>query len=95
MSRSRRVFASVLLSAALLSTAPAFAGGREPAQMAGEIRGVFSSLWQALSGLLPTFDAGRAGMDPDGAPTSDSGVTSPTSSSESETDGRAGMDPNG
>jgi hypothetical protein len=94
MSHSKRVLASVLLVAALLSASPAFAAGREPSWMPGEVRNVFAFLWQALGELLPVFDQTRAGMDPNGTPTPDSGTTSSPSSG-SETDGRAGQDPNG
>ncbi|HEX7183175.1 MAG TPA: hypothetical protein VF756_15145 [Thermoanaerobaculia bacterium] len=94
MSRSKRGLASVLLVAALLSASPAFAAGREPSRTFGEVHGVFAFLWQALSEFLLAFDQTRAGMDPDGSPTPDSGTTS-SPPSEGETDGRAGQDPNG
>jgi hypothetical protein len=101
MRRRSRFRALTLLVVVALSAAPSLAGGREMARRSTEARGVFASLWQALSEFLPlpgkdrgAWDSngalvkGRGTIDPDGAP-------APAAPAESESDGRSTIDPNG
>jgi len=86
MRRRSRFRVSALLLAVVLSAAPAFARGHQPPPPAA-VRGLFSSLWQALGGLFPALPKGRDTIAPNGATS--------TAPAGSETDGRAGQDPNG
>lgn len=86
MGRRSRFRASTLLLAVVLSAAPAFARGHQPPPPK-VAQGLFSTLWQALNGLFPGLTKGRDTIDPNGATS--------TASAGSETDGRAGQDPNG
>jgi hypothetical protein len=92
MSRSRRFRASTLLVAVVLSTAPVFAGGHEPARTVREVHGILASLWEALSGFLPALSKGRSTIDPNGAPTDGRGTIDPNGAT---TDGRGTIDPDG
>ena len=109
MRRSSRFRASTLLLAVVLSAAPAFARGHQPVPPA-EVHGFLSSLWNALSGLLPmhtkgrgTIDPnggltdGRSTIDPNGGLTDGRGTIDPDGAATipATTDGRAGLDPNG
>src|SRR4051812_26392390 len=99
MRRSSGFRASALLLAVVLSAAPAFARGHQPASPSA-VQGLFGSLWHALEGLFPALTKGRAGMDPDGALTKGRGTIDPdgvtsTAPAGSETDGRGTIDPNG
>src|SRR5215213_2961380 len=84
---------------ALLTTAPAFARGPEPARQG---RGLLSSLWSSLLNALPSLDKGRGTFDPNGSPAPETdgrstldpnGSPAPESGPADATDGRAGMDP--
>ncbi|HEY2294837.1 MAG TPA: hypothetical protein VGM86_29390 [Thermoanaerobaculia bacterium] len=99
MRRRSRFRASTLLLAAVLSATPAFARGHQPTPTM-VAQGFFSTLWQALGGLFPVLTKGRDTIDPNGALTDGRGTIDPdgatsTASAGSETDGRAGQDPNG
>ena len=99
MRRRARFRAVALLVVVALSAVPAFAKGRQTVRST-EVRGVFASLWQALSELLPILE-GRGGWDPDGVLTKGRGTIDPDGTptsvtpTEDPSDGRGTIDPNG
>jgi hypothetical protein len=101
MRRRSRFRALTLLVVVALSATPALAGGREMIRRSMEARGVFASLWHALSAFLPLPGNGRGAGDPNGAllkgrSTIDpDGAPAPGTPTESESDGRGTIDPNG
>jgi len=80
----------VLLGAPAARALPGIGGVEGPALPAREAPGFFTSLWGLFTRLVPTFEANRVTIDPDGA----QAVPDPTSS-QVDPDNRASIDPNG
>jgi hypothetical protein len=85
MRRSPRHRVAALLLAAVLAATPVLAA---PAPR--QALGTFASLWQALERFLPSFGKGLSTIDPDGEP-----APAGNTVSGGETEGRAGLDPDG
>ena len=99
MRRRSRFRASALLLAVVLSAAPAFARGPQPAPR-WEVHNPLGSVWHALGGLLPGLIKGRSTIDPNGMTTDGRGTIDPNGATSAapaggETDGRWTIDPNG
>lgn len=85
MRRRPRFRVLILLLAAVLAATPVLAARRDPTPAFRQAPGIFASLWQVLERFLPSLTKGRSTIDPNGS----------TAPPESESDGRAGLDPDG
>jgi|GEM_PF-3509780 len=82
----------VLLGVPAARALPGIGGLEVPALPAREAPGFFASLWGLVTRLVPSFEANRASIDPDGA----QAVSDPNSpQAVPGSDNRATIDPDG
>ena len=88
--------ALIFILAFLLLASPVLAAGAQ-AHWAEPEPGarLFAGLWTMVRQLVPTLEKGRAGQDPNGSPRPGTDSSTSGTPGASDTDGRAGQDPDG